>query len=322
VAVDSEPAVDHGPERDPLAPPAASERENSWRLEEGAELVPGRSVLRSLGGGKRFEALLVWDEQLYSLAVAKVLRPHLLNDSRFLDELREEAEALACLAHPVIVRGFDAVLGGDRPHLLLEHLEGPTLRRLIRRGGPVPLEQLLPLAAHVAAALHYMAGRRMLHLDVKPENIVMGVPPRLIDLSIAHTLERAARVRSSLGTDAYMPPEQCLPADYPGQIGPASDLWGLGATLHHAVSGEVPFPRPKGAGDHDDPLVRFPQLERSARPLPDRVPGRLRELIGRCLAKRPQERPAAAELVDELEPLVAELPRKLTLGRWGSRTRW
>ena len=98
-----------------------------------------------------------------------------------------------------------------------------------------------------------------------------------------------ARARSSpIGTDAYMPPEQCLPADHPGLIGPASDLWGLGATLHHAVSGEVPFPRPKGAGDHDDPAVRFPQLERPARPLPDRIPADLRDLI-RSLAEKDRE---------------------------------
>jgi eukaryotic-like serine/threonine-protein kinase len=295
--------------------------EDSWELEEGAELVPGRSVLRTLGGGNRYEALLVWDQELLSLAVAKVLRPQRVEDPRFLDELREEAEALERLAHPVIVRGFDAVLEGPRPHLLLEHLEGPTLRRLIRKGGPVPLDQLLPLAAHVAAALHYMSGRGMVHLDVKPENVVMGIPPRLIDLSIAHTFERAARVRSSLGTDAYMPPEQCLPADHPGSIGPASDIWGLGATLHHAVSGEVPFPRPAGAGDLEDPVVRFPQLEQQPSALPEDVPEPLRELIGRCLDKSPEGRPAAAELVDSLEPLVADLPRKLTLGRWGSRAR-
>jgi eukaryotic-like serine/threonine-protein kinase len=301
--------------------PETQEGDDSWGLQEGEELSPGRSVVRALGGGRVFEALLVWDEQLYSLAVAKVLRPEVAQNPRRLQELREEAEALEQLAHPVIVRGFDAVLEGPRPHLLLEHLEGPTLRRLIRRGGPLPLEQLLPLAAHVAAALHYMSGRGMVHLDVKPENIVMGVPPRLIDLSIAHTLERAAQITAALGTDAYMPPEQCRPSDHRGEIGPPSDVWGLGATLHHAVSGQVPFPRPRGAGDDEDPFVRFPQLVNGPLLLPDATPARLRELIGRCLARQPRERPSAAELVTELEPLIAELPRKLALGRWGARTR-
>jgi serine/threonine protein kinase len=290
-------------------------------LPAGTELVPGRSVVRSLGGGHRFEVFLVWDDGLYALGVAKVLRPHLVKKERALDDLREEAEMLARLVHPVIVRGFDAVLDGPRPHLLLEHLEGPTLRRLIRRGGPIPLEQLLPLAAHVGAAVRYMASRGVVHLDVKPDNIVMGIPPRLIDLSIARSLERAARVRRPLGTDAYMPPEQCDPAAHAGEIGHASDVWGLGATLHHALSGAVPFPRPKGAGDSADPLTRFPQLAEEPRPLPGRVPPRLRELVERCLAKRPGDRISAGELVDELEPLVAEQPRKLVFGRRGARAR-
>jgi eukaryotic-like serine/threonine-protein kinase len=292
---------------------------DTWGFVEGAELAPGRSVVRSLGGGNRFEVLLVWDDDLYALAVAKVVRPHLVGNERMLQDLREEAEILARLAHPVIVRGFGAVLDGPRPHLLIEHLEGPTLRRLIRRGGPVPLEQLLPLAAHVGAALRYMELNGVAHLDVKPDNVVMGIPPRLIDLSIARSLDRAVRIRRPVGTDAYMPPEQCDPAGHPGEIGPPSDVWGLGATLHHALSGSVPFPRHKSARDSDDPHVRFPQLVEDPRPLPGRLPEGLGELIAACLRKRPEDRITAAELVDGLGPLVAALPRKLVLGRRGGR---
>ena len=296
-------------------------RSPSWELQAGAELVAGRTVMSGLGGGNRYEALLVWDDRLHALAVAKVLRPHLARDRHALEELREEADALERLAHPVLVRGFDAVLDGERPHLLLEHLEGPNLRRLIRRHGAIPLEQLLPLAAHVAAALHYIAREGWVHLDVKPDNIVMGAPPRLIDLSIARSLERAHRTGGPLGTDAYLPPEQCVPADHPGQIGPPSDVWGLGATLHHAISGQVPFPRVKGARDSDDPSVRFPQLEQPPRPLPDDVREPLRELIEQTLSSLPANRPSAGQVVARLEPLVEGLPRKLVFGRRGTRTR-
>ena len=146
------------------------EREHSsWGLEEGEEIAPGRSVLKHLGGGNRYEVMLVWDDRLFAITVAKVLRPDYAQDERALKELREEAEALDQLAHPVLVRGFDAVLDGPHPHLLIEHLEGPTLRRLLRRGGSLPLEQLLPLAAHVAAALQYMGNEEWVHLDVKPD---------------------------------------------------------------------------------------------------------------------------------------------------------
>ncbi|HEU5142775.1 MAG TPA: protein kinase [Solirubrobacterales bacterium] len=133
-------------------------------------------------------------------------RPDQTEDEKALRDFGREAEALEALAHPSLVRGFDVVLDGTHPHVLIEHLEGPSLRRLIKRDGAIGLEQLLPLAAHVAGALQCMANRGYVHLDVKPDNIVMGVPPRLIDLSIARTLERAARTSGPLGTDAYMPP--------------------------------------------------------------------------------------------------------------------
>ena len=298
------------------------EREHSsWNLEEGAEIAPGRSVLKQLGGGNRYEVMLVWDDRLFAITVAKVLRPDYAQDERALAELGEEAQALDRLAHPVLVRGFDAVLEGPHPHLLIEHLEGPTLRRLLRRHGVLPLEQLLPLAAHVAAALHYMAAEEWVHLDVKPDNIVMGVPPRLIDLSIARPVERAAHLTGPIGTDPYMAPEQCAPSDYPGEVGPPADVWGLGATLYRAVEGQGAFPRPQGARDSDDPEVRFPQLVERPVQLSDDVPNEFRELVERTLARRPDERPTAAELALSLQPLVDELPRKLAFARKGTRSR-
>ena len=290
----------------------------SWDFEPGAVITGGRTVLERLGGGSRYEVHLVWDDRLYALMVAKLLRPDQVDDERALRELVREAEILDRLAHPVLVRGFDAVLGGPHPHLLIEHLEGPTLRSLIRRAGPLGLQQLLPLAMHVAAALHYLAGEEVVHLDVKPDNIVMGVPPRLIDLSVARPVEQAARITGHVGTDAYMAPEQCDPGAFPGAIGPPTDVWGLAATLHHAVGGTRPFPRGREERD-GDPALRFPQLVVEPRPLPPSTPEELVEVLGAALRKDPSQRPAAAELVMALEPLVAALPGRMILGRRGAR---
>ena len=109
----------------------------SWDLSEGDELIAGRTVVKAISGGSRYEVFLVWDEELFSLAVAKVLRPDQAEDERALRELGEEARVLELLAHPVLIRSFDAVLDGPRPQVLIEHLEGPSLRRLLKRGGPL-----------------------------------------------------------------------------------------------------------------------------------------------------------------------------------------
>jgi serine/threonine protein kinase len=287
----------------------------SWNFEEGEELHPGRIVLKPIGGGSRYEVCLVWDESLYALAVAKVLRPDQVEEEKALRDLEREVETLNALSHPTLVRGFDSVLAGPRPHVLIEHLEGPSLCRLIRRDGAISLEQLLPLAAHVAGALQYMAQRGYVHLDVKPDNIVMGLPPRLIDLSIARTLERAARTDGPLGTDPYMAPEQCVPrAEAVGPIGPPTDVWGLGATLFHAISGEKPFRRGSGETGVD----RFPQLVEEPGALPSRVPEEPSELVLAMLSRDPTRRPTCAEAVERLQPLVAALPRKMTLSRRGA----
>jgi len=286
-----------------------------WNFEEGDSIAPGRTVLRSLGGGRRYEVFLVWDDKLFAIMVAKVLRPHRLGDEGALRGLRREAQLLARLAHPVLLRGFDSVVEGPHPHLLVEHLEGPTLAALIERHGALPLEQVLPLALHLGSALHYLAGEEVVHLDVKPDNVVMGLPPRLIDLSLARTLPEARELRRQVGTDAYMAPEQCAP-DSGKQIGPAADIWGLGVTLYQAISGELPFPAPR-RGANDGPAARFPQLTGEPRPFRVDPPQVLADQVLRCMSSDPAQRPTAEQLVLALQPVVAALPSKLTLGRRG-----
>ena len=243
-------------ERPPPLPFPAMSEHASWGFEEGTEIHPGRSVLKPIGGGNRYEVFLVWDDSLFALGVAKLLRPDQAANEKALRDLAREVEALRALAHPTLVRSFDAVLDRAHPHVLIEHLEGPSLRRLIRRDGAIAPQQLLPLAANVAGALQYMANSGYVHLDVKPDNIVMGLPPRLLDLSVARTVDRAARTDGPIGTDPYMAPEQCVGESAGQRIGPAADAWGLGATLFHAVAGERPFPRGHSAAGPE----RFPRV--------------------------------------------------------------
>ena len=299
--VDESPFEDEAPDKE------------SWELEEGDEIVPGRYALKRLGGGSAYEAYLAWDDRMAFLVVAKLLRPHLLDRERSLKALAREAEVLARLQHPVIVRGFGSVLDGPRPHVLMEHLEGPHLARLIRRHGPLPLEQLIPLAINLCSAAHYLGEEGFVHLDIKPRNIVIGIPPKLIDLSVARSIDSAGRLTGTVGTDLYMSPEQCLPNEE-HKIGSPADVWGIGATLYHAAAGKRAWERPK---DHDkaDPKSRFPQLHSEMPPLPKEVPPTVAETIAACLRRDPAERPTALEIAERLEPVLASLPTKHRLGR-------
>lgn len=285
---------------------------DSWDFAEGDEIIPGRLAFQLLGGGHDYEAYLAWDEKLFTPVVVKAVRPGRVDDRITLRGIEREARALRRLSHPVIVRAFDAVLEGPRPHLVLENLDGPRLSTLLRKYGPIALEQLLPLALEICSALHYLATEDTVHLDVKPSNIIMGAPPRLIDLSIARTVVEAADLDHVVGTDAYMAPEQCDPPTT-GRPGPPADIWGLGATLFEACAGYRPFAR--GVADDDAPAeLRWPQLTDHAAALPRSVPDLIAKPIMTCLDPDPAARPAAAELAHELEPLVAALPKPVLGG--------
>ena len=290
----------------PSPVPVEDPHESRWRLREGDEIAPGRTAIALLGGGLRYEAYLAWDDELHSLVVIKVVRPGLVEDERTLEGLAEEVEMLERLRHPVLVRSFGAELDGPRPHVVLEHLEGPRLSSLVRKYGPLPAEQLLPLGLQLCAAAHYMAGRGVVHLDIKLSNIIMGAPARLIDLSVARTADDCLRLRSAVGTDSYMAPEQCLPGAA-GPLGPPADVWGIGVTLHRSLTGERPFPR--GDSDASEPAARWPQLVSAPAPLERRVPPNVAAAITSCLEPDPADRPTAAELAAELEPALDALPR-------------
>ncbi len=281
----------------------------SWELREGDALAPELTAVRLLGGGDSFEAYLAFDEITYSPVVVKILRPALVEEESSLRALSREVDMLRTINHPGVVRILRSEVDGERPHVVLEHVEGPRLSTLIRKHGALQPQQYLPLIIDLAAALHYFRRLGVVHLDVKPSNIIMGAPARLIDLSVARSAEAAGQLRVQVGTDAFMSPEQVNPE---GDHAPgfASDVWGLGATLFEAVSGQRAFPTGASASA---PAVRYPQLTASSAALSSRVPRPVADIIRSTLELEPRDRPRPDEIAAAVEPMLAELPRpKLT----------
>ncbi|MGH2455576.1 MAG: serine/threonine-protein kinase [Candidatus Limnocylindria bacterium] len=273
-----------------------------WNFRPGDEIGPGRRATALLGGGERYEAYLAWNDTLLCPTVVKILRPDQVADSGARRVIAAETAILRSIDHPSFMRLFGADTGGPRPFLELEFLDGPRLSTLLRRHGVLVPEQLFPLARQLAAALHYLHGREILHLDVKPRNVVMGPLPRLIDLSVARRVVDVARIRGPIGTDAYMAPEQCDPARF-RQIGPATDVWGLGVTLYEAATKGLPYAR----GTHDGAgAERWPQLVADPAPTPNKVPQRLAELLMACLQRDPADRPSPLRLFEAFDGLAAE----------------
>lgn len=283
-----------------------SAHSDSWSLREGDQLTAELTAMRLLGGGEAYEAYLAFDEITYSPVVVKVLRPNQVESRSSRRGLRREVRALAAVNHPVVVRGLRHEHDGARPHVVLEHIDGPRLSSLIRRYGSLQPQQYLPLAIDVASALHYLRQVDYVHLDIKPSNIIMGAPARLIDLSVARTTDQARELSYPVGTDAYMAPEQCAPPDT-GVPGPESDVWGLGATLFEAIAGYRPF----DDGDATSQALgeRFPQTGSAPYKLPGHVPGDVAKIVYAALQAEPGNRPLPREIAEGLEPALTRQPR-------------
>jgi serine/threonine protein kinase len=281
---------------------ATAEPKTGWKFETGDEIVAGRTAQSLLGGGERFEAYVAWNERLMTPTVIKILRPAYLDDDRARRSLRKEGDLLAHLQHPGLTRLFALDAEGPRPFLEIEYVEGPRLSTLIRRHGRLNPEQAFPLGRQLAATLHFLHAEGILHLDVKPSNIIMGPTPRLIDLSVARRIDRAHLINGFVGTDAYMSPEQADPARW-ATVGPKSDTWGLAATLYYAVAKRLPHSKGRRDGGGAE---RFPQLVEPPAVLdPLRHSPGLAELIMSCLAHDQNARPPVTELFDRFDELAA-----------------
>ena len=281
---------------------AAHEPKTSWGFEVGDEIVPGRITQMLLGGGERYEAYVAWNERLMAPTVVKILRPGAALSARARRSAGREGRLLARLQHPGLTRLFDMDVDGDRPFLELEYVEGPRLSTLIRRHGRLNPEQAFPLGRHLAATLHYLHAEGLLHLDVKPSNIIMGPVPRLIDLSVAMATDRTHLANGFIGTDAYMSPEQADPGLWT-TICPRSDSWGLGVTLFQAVAKRLPYARGRHQATGAD---RFPQLVEDAAELdPMRHSPGLAETVMSMLQRDPQARPSVTDLFDRFDELAA-----------------
>lgn len=259
-------------------------------------LAPGYEVMEHLHRSNDYDVYDVHSEERGCSCIAKVPRPDRLMERKVRRALVREGELLRSLEHPHIARAYE-VLDTPRPTVILETLTGETLAHMIDESPKrLAVGEICFLGLHLCSALHYLHRQGLLHLDLKPSNIVAerGMA-KVLDLSIARP---PGTSKAGVGTDQYMSPEQAAG----GYLGPAADVWGVGAVLFEASTGEIPF------NDHEEEYEekRYEQLERAAEPVRRyrRVPAAFDELVAACLDSEPERRPSLSELTSSLERLV------------------
>lgn len=288
---------------DPQDPPSQPTSESSAPAAQQKQAIPGYQLLTKLGAGSIGAVYKARQVSLDRIVAIKVLHPALARTPHFAERFVAEARTLARLQHPHIVTPIDVGFTGTHYFLVMEFIDGKTVDQLLSRGGSLDEKRALTITFQIALALEHIADHDMVHRDVKPANIILsktGVA-KLCDLGFAMLKQDAVGPGGATGTPHYMSPEQAQGKD----VDIRSDLYSLGATLYHMVTGRTPF-------EGNDPGAVIAQ-HLNGKPI---APGRLRPdlhpdtapLVDRMLEKRPDRRfLRPREVVREVERILVEL---------------
>jgi tetratricopeptide (TPR) repeat protein len=275
-------------------------------------------VRRVLGRGGMGVIFLAEDTRLPRRVALKVLLDARYTDPHYLARFEREADALARLQHPHIVRVYEAGQHRGRPYLALEYIEGGTLAERLA-GREYSADESARLVESLALAVHYAHSLGVVHRDLKPGNILLSGPegrPLISDFGLAKQSDAADLTLTGdvLGTPGFIAPE-LIRGDK--SSGPTVDVYSLGAILYQLLAGRPPY--------QGDTVLATLDLARSADPTPLRslrpsVPGDLETICLKCLQREPQKRYAtAADLADDLARSLRGEPIRAKPAAWHER---
>ena len=262
-------------------------------------VLSGRYRLEAkLGSGGMSTVYLARDTTLDRDVAVKVMHREMSEQADQLERFRQEARAVAKLSHPNVVAVIDAGEDGGFPYIVFEYVEGETLKQRIARVGALDPQEALAYAIEIARGLTVAHGRKMVHRDIKPQNVLIDSEGRakLTDFGISRQLEQDGMTATGrvLGTTDYVAPEQAM-----GQaVDQRSDVYSLGVVLYEMLIGQVPF--------HADSQVGV-AMKHVNEELPDvqqrrpEVSAAAALVVERATAKDPDERyQDVGEMIDDL----------------------
>jgi serine/threonine-protein kinase len=274
--------------------------------------IEGYEILGKLGKGGMGSVYKARHQKLDRLVALKVLPPELAGDQEYLDRFLREARAAAKLNHPNIVQALDVGESYGYQYFAMEYVEGKTVKEMIEQEGSIEEARALDIVSQIAEALVHAWKNGMVHRDIKPSNIIVTPEGRakLCDLGLAkHVSDDSAITQTGviMGTPFYLSPEQarCEELDC------RSDIYSLGVTLFHMLTGQVPFTGNSAATILYKHIFLEPPKPKSLNP---KISSATSQLCVRMLAKKPEERPENPQvLLEELKAAARGLEGRAAL---------
>jgi WD40 repeat protein/predicted Ser/Thr protein kinase len=270
--------------------------------------IPGYEVIRELGRGGMGVVYLARQTGLQRLVALKMILAAEYSRPRDRERFRREAEAVARLEHPNLVKIYETGENDSRPYFSMEYVEGGRLSDSLR-GTPVPPRRAAQLVETLARATHAAHERGVIHRDLTPSNVLLTAEgePKIVDFGLAKLTQSGTRRTATgdiLGTPSYMAPEQATGQSK--EVGPAADVYALGAILYDLLTGRPPF---KG----ESLLATLAQVVNDHPVTPSRlqpkIPRDLENVCLKCLNKEPARRyESARKLADDLARFTAGEP--------------
>ena len=258
-------------------------------------LFAGRyRVTRKLGGGGMADVYLAEDQELGRRVAVKILHQRYANDEQFVERFRREATHAAGLSHPNIVSIFDRGEADGSYFIVMEYVEGKTLKELIRGRGPCPIPVAIAYTRQILSGLRYAHRNGVVHRDIKPHNVIVdpeGVV-KVTDFGIARAgASQMTEEGAIIGTAQYLSPEQARGAP----VDQTSDLYSTGIVLYELLTAEVPF---SGDTPVEIAMKHLSEIPDPPSELRAEVPDDLDNVVLRALSKEPADRYQSAAAMD------------------------